>query len=60
MGAFYTLPMDGIEAIARLIPIHLHLKKLYDRFLLREFLLPLNHIIKSFITYNNPQSLFYH
>ena len=60
MGAFYTLPMDGIEAIARLILIHLHLKKLYDRFLLREFLLPLNHIIKSFITYDNPQSLFYH
>jgi len=60
MGAFHTLLTDGIEAIAGLIPIYLHLKKLYDRFLLREFLLLLNHIIKSFITHDNPQSLSYH
>ena len=35
--AFCTLLTDSIKAIAELIPIHLHLKKLYDRFLLRGF-----------------------
>ena len=52
--------MDGIEAIAILIPIYLHLKKLYDRFLFREFSLSPNYIIKSFTTHDNPQSLLYH
>ena len=60
VGAFCTLPMDGIEAIAGLIPIHLHLKKLYDRSLLRGFSLPPNHIMKLFITHDNSQSLLYH
>jgi len=60
MGAFHTSSTDGIEAITGLIPIHLYLKKLYNRFLLRGFSLSLNHIIKLFITHNNPQSLFYH
>jgi len=41
--------MTGIEAIAGLMPIHLHLKKLYRRFHLRGFPLPSNHIIKSII-----------
>jgi len=35
----------GIEAISDLVPIHLHLKKLYDRFLLRGSSLSSNHII---------------
>jgi len=59
-GAFHTLSMDGIKAIVRLIPIHLHLKKLYDRFLLKGFSLSPNHIIKLFITHDNPQSLSYY
>jgi len=50
--AFYTLPTAGIEAISGLILIHLHLKKLYDKFHLRGYLLPLNHIIKSIINSN--------
>ena len=58
--AFCTLLTDSIKAIAELIPIYLHLKKLYDRFLLRGFSLSLNHIIKLFITHDNPQSLSYH
>ena len=33
-GAFRISPTLEIEAISRLIPIHLHLKKLYRRFLL--------------------------
>ena len=28
LGVFYTSPTGGIEALADLIPIHLHLKKL--------------------------------
>ena len=60
IGAFCTLSMEGIEAIAGLIPIHLHLKKLYNRFLLRGFLLPPNHIIKSFTIHDNSQPLTKH
>jgi len=44
---FHTSPIVDIEAISSLIPIHLHLKKLYGRFLLRISSLPSNHIISS-------------
>ena len=33
LGAFRTSPTGGIEALAGLIPIHLHLKKLVKRLL---------------------------
>ena len=46
---FLNIPTAGIKAILGLIPIHLHLKKLYGRFHFREFLLLFNHIIKSII-----------
>ena len=59
-GSFHTSSIDSIKAIAGLISIYFHLKKLYSRFLLREFLLSPNHIIKLFITYDNPQSLSYY
>ena len=49
-GVFCTLSTAGIEAISSLIPIYLHLKKLYSRFLLRGLLLPSNHIIKSILS----------
>ena len=39
-----------IKAIAGLIPIHLHLKKLYNRFHLWGFSHPPNHIIKSILS----------
>ena len=55
-GTFYTSLSEGIEAIFGLIPIHLHLKKLYDRFLLRGFLLPPNHLIKSIINIDQPHN----
>ena len=38
-----------IKAISGLIPIHLHLKKFYGKFHLKEFLLLSNYIIKSII-----------
>jgi len=49
-GTFQMSPTTGIEAISGLVPIHLHLKKLYGRFLLRSLLLPPNHIIKSILS----------
>ena len=42
----------GIEAILGLIPIYLHLKKLYDRFLLRDSLFLSNHTITSILSNN--------
>jgi len=47
LGAFKMLPMLGIEAIAGLIPINLHLQKLGRRFQLKTHSLPSNHIICS-------------
>jgi len=52
--AFCTMPTAGIEVIPSLIPIHLHLKKLYGRSYLKGFLLPSNHIIKSIISTDRP------
>jgi len=51
-GTFCMLPTVGIEVISSLIPIHLYLKKLYSRFLLRDLSLPSNHIIKSILSSN--------
>ena len=51
-SAFCTFPTVYIEAISGLIPIHLYLKKLYRRFLLRELSLPSNHIISSILSLN--------
>ena len=47
--AFWTSPTVGIEAILGLMPIHLQLKKLYEIFYLRGFLLPSNYIFKLII-----------
>ena len=55
-GAFCISPSKGIEAISSLISIHFHLKKLYDRFLLRGFSLLLNHLIKSIINIDQPHN----
>ena len=55
-GAFHTSPSEGIEAISGLISIHLHLKKLYDKFLLRGFLLLLNNLTRSIINIDQPHN----
>ena len=49
-GAFCTLPILGTEAIARLVSIHLHLKKLYGRFLLQQTSLLSNYITHSILS----------
>ena len=47
--------MLGIKTILGLIPIHFHLKKLYEWFLLYESSLPSNHIISNILSSNRPQ-----
>ena len=54
-GAFQMSPSLGIEAIARHVPIHLHVKKLYRRFLLWQFSLLSNHIIHSILSSDGSQ-----
>jgi len=48
-GAFKTSPLEGIEAIANLIPIKLHLQKLTGRSQLCALSLPSNHLIQTLI-----------
>ena len=47
--------MPGIEAISGLVPIHLHLRKLYGQFLLHESSLLSNHIISNILSSNKMQ-----
>ena len=53
LGAFKTSPSYGIEAIAGLIPIKLHLQKLGGRSQLWTYKLPPNHLICSLIDPQN-------
>jgi len=53
LGVFKMSPSYGIEAIAGLIPIHLHLQKLSGRSQLRGYTLSTNHIIRSLLD-NSP------
>ena len=47
LRALKMLPSEGIEAIAGIIPIKFHLKKLAERSLICSFKLPANHIIRD-------------
>jgi len=47
LGAFKTSPIEGIEAIAGIIPIKFHLQKLTRRSQIRPFVLLTNHIIRD-------------
>ena len=49
LGAFKTLPTEGIKAIAGIIPIKFHLQKLARRSQIRLFALPTNYIIRNLI-----------
>jgi len=59
-GVFCTSPMLEIEAISGLVPIHLHLRKLYSQFLLYESSLPFNHIISNILSSKKIQERSYH
>jgi len=57
LEAFKTSPSYGIEALADLIPINLHLQKLGGHSQLRAYKLPSSHLICSLIDSQlNPQS----
>jgi len=49
LGAFKTSPSYGIEAIARLVPIKLHLQKLGGKSQLQAYKLPPHHLVCSLI-----------
>ena len=64
LGAFRTSPTGGIEALADLIPIQLHLKKLVKRSCLQTATLPSQYVLISLLsarnskgTHPHPQSL---
>ena len=56
LGAFRTSPTGGIEALAGLIPIHLHLKKLVKQSCLRAATLPSQHILISLLSAKHSKS----
>ena len=50
LGVFLTSPTGGIEALADLIPIYLHLKKLVKQSCLRATTLPSQHALMSLLS----------
>ena len=56
LGAFKTSPSEGIEAIARIIPIRFHLQKITKRLQMRPFKLPSNHILRNLMDDSPPLS----
>ena len=53
-GTFKTSPLEGIEAITGIMPIHFHLQKIVKRSLIRPFKLPDNHILKNLLNDSPP------
>ena len=49
LGAFKTSPLEGIEALAGLMPIRFYLQKISKRSLIHPFKLPTNHILKNLL-----------
>jgi len=49
LGAFRTSPLEGIEALAGIIPIRFYLQKIAKRSQIRPFKLPDNHILKNLL-----------
>ena len=56
LGAFKTLPSEGIEAIAGIIPMKFHLQKIAKRSQIWPFKLPINHILRNLIDDSPPLS----
>ena len=49
LGAFKTLPSEGIKAIARIIPMKFYPQKIAKRSQIQPFKLPINHILRNLI-----------
>jgi len=47
LGAFKTSPLEGIKALAGLIPVKFHLQKITKRSQIRPFKLPKSHILNN-------------
>ena len=47
LGAFKTLPLEGLEALAGLIPVKSHLQKIAKKSQIHPFKLPKNHILNN-------------
>ena len=56
LGAFKTLPLEGIEAIAGIIPIKFHLQNIAKRLQIHPFKLPANHILRNLLDKSSPLS----
>ena len=56
LGAFKTLPLEGIEVLAGLIPVKFHLQKIAKRSLIHPFKLPKNHILNNLLNDSSHQS----
>ena len=56
LGAFKTSPLEGIEAIAGIIPIKFHLQKIAKRSQICPFKLPANHILRNLLDESSPLS----
>ena len=56
LGAFKTLPSEGIEAIAGIIPMKFHLQKITKRSQIRPFKLLNNHILRNLMNDSPPSS----
>ena len=55
LGAFKTSPLEGLEALAGLIPVKSHLQKITKRSQIRPFKLPKNHILNNLIDNSSHQ-----
>ena len=56
LGAFKTSPLEGIEALAGLIPVKSHLQKITKRSQIRSFKLLKNHILNNLLDDSPHQS----
>ena len=56
LGAFKTSPLEGIKAIASIIPIRFYLQKIAKRSQIRPLKLPDNHILKHLMDDHPPRS----
>jgi len=56
LGAFKTSFLEGIEALAGLMPIKFHLQKIAKRSFIRSFKIPDNHTLKNLLNDDPPKS----